>query len=440
MTPSDAQFRCIKSAADWFNISSKHKQVMTLGGYAGTGKSTILPFILEACKLDTFNVQFCAPTGKAAKVMTKKLEAQGFNTQAKTIHSTIYTPKAMSRDLVENKITLLTEAMHRSDDGYVIMDDGKSGTLAEANDRLKILEIELRRILEEDEDLHFSLNPNSPVMEKDLIVVDEGSMVGREVAEDLLQFNVPILVMGDPGQLPPVKDEAGFELENPDVFLTEIHRQAKDNPIIQLSIMARNGELLKPGVYGDGRAKVIRRRDDDVTYNPEIEKQVIVGTHKTRWAVTSKIRKERGLDEDFPLEGDYIVCCRNSKKDTGLINGTMATVIEGPASLQEGRASFMLNYKTEENETKWSQVHQALFEEHVARKKGFYSCSPRAQTLSHRKDEKFDFAWSITCHKSQGSQWDNVIVHDESGAFREDAPKWLYTAVTRAAENLTVVV
>ena len=95
----------------------------------------------------------------------------------------------------------------------------------------------------------FALNPQSDAAHAKLIVLDEVSMVGEEMARDLMSFGKPILVLGDPGQLPPIKGEGAFTKDAPDIMLTEIHRQAGESAIIRLATMARQGEPIGFGQY-----------------------------------------------------------------------------------------------------------------------------------------------------------------------------------------------
>lgn len=440
MTPSDQQHRCIKSAADWFRYGAGEKQVLTFAGYAGTGKSTCLPFMIDEFGLHPDDVQFCAPTGKAAKVMSEKLRQQQMPAVAKTIHSSIYTPRAERAEILEAKLKSAENSLMHAVPGENISFDGEVITPTHLRQIIKTLHHDLDKAYVNTDGPKFTLNIASTIYERKLIVVDEGSMVGKEVAQDLLSFGIPVLVMGDPGQLPPVKDEVGFDLEDPDLFLTEIHRQAADNPIIQLATLARQGQLLKVGSYGDGRAQVIRRRDDNVTYDMDRDVQVIVGTHKYRWEVTSRIRKAAGYTSNAPEAGEPLLCCKNSKNIPSLINGSIVKAMEAPSTLINESPNFVLVYEDEEGNKRTSIVNQGLFEEHEKRMRGAFSCQKREAYLSRKVDEQFDWAWAITCHKAQGSAWSDVVVHDESGAFREDAAKWLYTAITRAADRLTVVV
>src|SRR5690606_25304248 len=125
----------------------------------------------------------------------------------------------------------------------------------------------------------WELNPESSIVDADFVVIDEVSMVGEGLAKDLLSFGKKVLVLGDPFQLPPVKDAGFFTEVKPDIMLTEIHRQAADNPIIRMSIDIREGRGLDWGTYGE--SKVIHMAEIDRT---EVlgASQIIVGKNLTR--------------------------------------------------------------------------------------------------------------------------------------------------------------
>jgi exodeoxyribonuclease-5 len=146
-----------------------------------------------------------------------------------------------------------------------------------------------------------------------------------------------------------------------------------------------------------------------------------------------------GYEGTAPQEGEPLMVCKNSKKIPTLVNGSFVECIEAPETLYEGDASFTMKVRDETGVDYGMQVYQGMFEEHTLRQRDGATAPKFAAFDSKRMDEILDFGWVITAHKSQGSQWDNVIVHDESGRFRDDADKWLYTAVTRAADELTVV-
>src|SRR5258707_12947253 len=99
---------------------------------------------------------------------------------------------------------------------------------------------------------------DAPVAKAELIVIDECSMVDAELGRDLMSFGVPVLVLGDPAQLPPIQGGGFFTEAEPDVMLTEVHRQAQDGPVVRLSMEIRSGQRLVPGQYG---ASPVVRRD-----------------------------------------------------------------------------------------------------------------------------------------------------------------------------------
>ena len=97
----------------------------------------------------------------------------------------------------------------------------------------------------------FDLWDEAPASKAELIIIDECSMVDAELGRDLLSFGVPVLVLGDPAQLPPIQGGGFFTEAEPDAMLTEVHRQAQDDPIVRLSMDIRAGEYLEPGRYGE---------------------------------------------------------------------------------------------------------------------------------------------------------------------------------------------
>ena len=174
----------------------------------------------------------------------------------------------------------------------------------------------------------FDLYDEAPASKADLIVIDECSMVDAELGRDLLSFGVPVLVLGDPAQLPPVQGGAsagGFFTEaEPDAMLTEVHRQAQGDPIIRLSMDIRAGEYLEPGRYGE--TEVVRKADLDPQRVLEAD-QVLVGRNATRRAYNARMRERRGFEGEMPAAGDKLVCLRNNRKK-GLFNGSLWSVKE----------------------------------------------------------------------------------------------------------------
>ncbi len=358
---SPQQDAALKAVASW--LKAGDRQVFRLFGYAGAGKTTLARHFAEAAGGE---VAFAAFTGKAAHVMRQR-GCEG----ATTIHSLIYRPS--------------------------------SG--------------------EEDEgELVFALRRDAPASKADLIVVDECSMVDEDLGRDLLSFRKPVLVLGDPAQLPPVKGGGFFTDAEPDFMLTEIHRQAADNPIIRLSMAVREG---KPQTSDDDRCRIIDRSevDADVILGSS---QVLVGVNRTRKRFNDRIRDLKGHTSPTPEAGEKLVCLRNNKQK-GLLNGGIwqVTLVK---SARGDRARMVVAPEDGGKQVSIA-VPQAMFSD---------SAEAVPWTQKRGADE-FDFGYALTVHKAQGSQWDDVVLFDESYAFREHQQRWLYTAVTRASERLTIV-
>lgn len=285
---------------------------------------------------------------------------------------------------------------------------------------------------EETGETHFELNPDSEVATASLVCIDEVSMVGEEIGRDLLSYGTKVLVLGDPFQLQPVKGEGFFTSVEPDILLTEIHRQAESNPIIRMSMDIREGRVLKPGRYGESR--VVRRSEIDKDELREIvlqADQVLAGKNATRRTFNSRIRALKGFNSDMPQPADRLVCLRNDKTK-GLLNGGLWDVEASKFNPAKRRMQMIVKSIDDPSITSPVEVE-----------------TPREFFLGTEKDldwrdlkrcDHFDFGNVLTVHKSQGSQWDNVALFDESEVFRDQRAQHLYTGITRAAEQVTVVI
>lgn len=406
---SPEQDAALSAVADWMTDSGQ--QVFRLFGYAGTGKTTLARHFAEG--IDG-TVLFGAYTGKAAHVLRQK----GCG-EARTIHSLIYHNKEMARSHIKEMELELAELMvELRHEGYD--DDGISSHKNVRN---------LRAALDEERGRlarpMFTRNPDSDVKRAKLVVIDECSMVDGQMGQDLLSYGTKVLVLGDPAQLPPVGG-AGFFTEGvkPDVMLDDIQRQAKDSPIIAMASDVRQGRALALGTYGS--SCVIDRKDirqDDVMNAG----QVLVGRNATRHASNKRLRTLLGFTaEGQPEPEDKLVCLRNNN-DLGLLNGALWRV-EEVGHIGDQTCHMTIRPEEGGNEQEL-EAHMHYFQGR-AEKLGWWE----------KKDaQEFDFGYALTCHKAQGSQWDNVIVFDESWVFRQDRHRWLYTAITRAAEQVTVV-
>lgn len=371
---STQQDAALKAVSSW--LKDGQSPLFRLFGYAGTGKTTLARYFAEHIDGD---VQFAAFTGKAAQVLRSKGASN-----AKTIHSLIYRPR-----------------------GEEEVEDEETGKTSIAP--------------------MFSLNRQSPVAQAALIIVDECSMVDEDLGADLMSFGTPILVLGDPGQLPPVSGGGYFTDHEPDCLLTEIHRQARDNPIVDLAMQVREGRDIG---YGDwGRARVIGKSDVDTELVLEAD-QVLLGINRTRRRYNQRLRELKGFDALYPQSGDKLVCLRNDPAK-GLLNGSLWQVMT--SSKETVKPGINLLVKPEDDDMGRGSAKIKLL------KAAFEDPSAETPWQTRKRYDDFDYGYALTVHKAQGSQWDNVVLFDESYAFRETRERWLYTAITRAAEQLTIV-
>lgn len=407
---SPQQDRALKAADRWYRESDK--QVFHLFGYAGTGKTTLAKHLAE--NIDG-EVLFGAYTGKAAHVLRTK----GCHNAA-TIHSMIYRSRDKSKARLEELQTELEELLkqlHNQEQEYV-----------DNHPRVKRLREDIREEARNASQPMFTLNHDSVVKDASIVMIDECSMVDAQMAQDLLSFGTPVLVMGDPAQLPPVGG-AGYFTENvtPDVMLDEIHRQAEESPIIRMATKVRNGEFLELGDWGNN-CHVYPRGTKLPTDQITGYDQILVGKNATRHLTNSKIRRLLNIHDQYPVIGDRLVCLRNNS-ELGLLNGAIftATSIDG---VMDGKV-----HMTVQPEDNPMNISVAALEQHFLGK----GKELDTQYWLRSEGQEFDYGYALTVHKSQGSQWDSVCVFDESGVFRAQRHRWLYTAITRAAENVTVV-
>lgn len=406
---SPQQDAALRSISEWISAPGD-RQVFRLDGYAGTGKTTIAVHAAQSLDGD---VLFAAPTGKAAHVMRRK-GCVG----AGTIHQLIYHTKDKSRARLRSLEIDLTRLID------AIIEDGQESIIDDHPDVVALRDL----ISRERRDLSqpfFTLDEESKLRDASLLVLDEASMIDARVGQDLLTFGVPVIVIGDPAQLPPVKGDSFFFRDSDrraDVTLTEIHRQALDNPIIAMATQIRGEEAPAAGTYGESR--VIDK--EDITAEMALATdQIIVGRNRTRHAYNRRIRSLMGMADDLPLVGDRLVCLRNSH-DLGLYNGSTWDVRDCGEGSSGDRLHLTAESTDDPDLVVECEAHRAPF------------IGEQVEWYERKEAQEFDYGYAMTGHKSQGSQWDDVLVVDESWCFRADRWKWLYTAVTRAAERVVV--
>ena len=344
-----------------------------LSGRAGTGKTTLAAIGIA----ENFrgSIQFLGPTGKSAEVLRSK-----GCLNAKTIHSFIYEAEA---DYEKGEMLYSTK-------------DSIGGV--------------------------------------NLIICDEASMINESLKDDLESFGVPILYLGDNFQLPPIKGSLNIS-EDYDYLLTEIHRQAKGNSIIDVADRIRNKKRIPFGSIGDNvtKMRLIRALSDNHIMNSDI---VLCGYNDTRRRVNSKIRKILGYSEMIKV-GELLVITKNHTN--GLMNGDIVEV----ASVSDFDDVNMIQYLDVRRQADGRDFDIQLDCHGILGidLKELYK-DDRSKYLSFVFDRSRvfgDYGYALTVHKSQGSEFDNVLLLDEPvGRTPQDKMRWRYTGVTRAAKNLII--
>lgn len=382
---SPDQKRALDAIIAWYFNPNRSQEYITLGGYAGTGKTTLIARIREelAGKTEKLKVGFASYTGKAARVLQNSLK----NTEAihkqdtvGTIHSLIYSPIVNSKEEIV---------------GW----------------------------------------QRKEKLDRNLIIIDEASMVDAQIWKDLLSYRIPIIAVGDHGQLPPISGQFTL-MQEPVLQLTHIHRQARENPIIGLSIAAREHGIIRPGRYSGTVIKYqknsfeAQEMMEDLMRSSLQDTLVLCGYNHTRQKLNTHIR---GIHEKFgeaPVTGDRVICLRNNHSKH-IFNGMLGTIISiSPHDAEWFYAEIAID-DTEEPYKGLVSVRQ------FGAKKALNFTSERSFIL---RGDIFDFGYALTVHKAQGSQAKRVVLFEERFAKMDDTQwkRWLYTAVTRAQEELYV--
>ena len=366
-----------------------------ISGYAGSGKSTLVKFIIAALDVTLDKVCYVAFTGKAATVLKQKG--------------------------CENAITahkLLYKATPKPDGKYIFVP---------------------RKSLEEN---------------YQVIVVDEVSMLPKKMWDLLLSHRVYILALGDPGQLPPINpDDDNHVLDNPHVFLDEVMRQAQESEIIRLSMHIREGKPLSSFEACGAQVQI---------YSPEQvvggmyswADQILCATNAQRIAINNYVRQQKGFDSR-PQIGDKIISLRNHWEtfseggSWALTNGAIGTItnlnlypMEAPYYISKEPIWYLMTDMELEDEDKFLNIPI----DYKCLKNGKSELTPQQiYKLNQNKScpqapFEFAYAYGITVHKAQGSEWDKVLVFEERFPFEsEEHKRWLYTACTRAREKLVII-
>lgn len=447
ITPTPAQLDAI------VDIASTDRRVTRLHGYAGTGKTSVVATeAIRALERQGASVQVLAPTGKAAKV----LRAKGLH-GASTIHSYLYTPSKRERrgwrEAWDDFLAKAEAAMPKALPLLVTIDTATSETNLD-DEWKKLAELAPKKLarkvdaLREDRRFELAFTAAGAIAHfedygvpaAEVLLIDEASMVSAAVSDDLERTGSRLVFVGDPAQLPPVKAQrSGAAMGPPHHLLTEVHRQKGGSPVLKLATKVRTSTV--PNVETTPRKRLMSLEEYD---------QVLCWRNATREQVNAEVRRRLGRKKGItPEEGDRLVCLKNTKaRDDGgkqWMNGEQATVL-GVDSRAADRDTLYLAVRDDEGAEHEVATVAATFGGHRAEQEYL----DRSAWTS--PDPAFAFGYALTVHKSQGSEWGSVLLVNESADMIaltsrregrataiEQARQWLYTGITRAAEELHVV-
>lgn len=373
--------------------------VLTLGGFAGTGKTTLLCAL--ANHFEHSRVAFCSLTGKAVSVLKKKFLAQNVLSvehKLSTIHALLYTPNV----------------------------DERTGAIIGWN--------------------------RKPKLDADLVVVDEGSMVTEDILATFREFGVPVLAVGDHGQLPPVQGHFNL-METPQLILETVHRQAKGSPILALTEAVR-AEGHPPATYANTLEVQFLQKGQAFEVLQSLYKTpgfkmddlaLLCFKNSTRSRLNKLARAARwGKEPALPVPGDQVICLRNSHE--GLYNG-MRGEITNTGQVTDVHVFGSIAFRDE-----GMGYEGALCRHQFHRYKAFRDLGEFTGISGYRAfgwqqlGLLVDYGYALTVHKAQGSEFPFVILYDdyEPSHHQDDDPadfyqRWFYTAISRCKKHLVVL-
>lgn len=361
----------------------KNKEIYTvISGYAGTGKTTLIQFVIAALHLYDSEVAYVAYTGKATNVLKKR----GCS-NAVTAHQLLY------------------DSIPKGD-----------GT--------------------------FFHKPKRYLPNYKLIVVDEISMLPKEMWDLLISHRIHVIALGDPAQLPPIGEDNCL-LSKPHVFLDEIMRQEQDSEIIRLTMDIREGKPLVP--FKGEQVQILPRKDffSNMLLWPD---QVIVGYNRTRQKFNQILRCSlHNTESTEPIVGDKLICLKNNWEilnDNGdlMMNGTVGTLTKlYPVFRFKDTPFIRINFLPNDLENNIHNNFTSIFTDYQLLLTGEKTITTENwKKFKSLNVSEFDYAYAITCHKAQGDEYNKVLVYEER-LKADQHQKWLYTAATRAKDKLVII-
>ena len=386
---TDEQQYVVNEAVRFYKHSSE--QVFQFAGYAGTGKSVVLNAILERLDIPVHRVAPMSYIGQASVVMRLK----GL-TNAKTIHSWLFKP---------------VEAIKLDKDGNIIKD--------EYFNRPKF-------------ELKFEPKPLDDI---DIIFIDEAGSVPFELKHEIESRGKKIIAAGDLGQLPPVYGNPAYLYTGKVYELTKIMRQAENSALLYLADRARKGLPIHEGFYGD----VLVINEDDLTDQMIASSDaVIVGKNATRDYINNKVRRDiLNIKTDLPAYGERMVCRKNNWNievdGINLANGLLGNVVNMPGVHGFDGKTYKIDFQPTFMNTYFKDIscdYNYLISNHKQKQ--------MLKNNKYNQGEKFEFAYAITCHMSQGAQFNNGIYIEEF--LGKDIQNNLnYTGITRFSNSMIYV-
>ena len=371
-----------------------NEKYTVISGYAGTGKSTLVKFIIDALDVDKDKVAYATYTGKAAEVLRKK-----GNPNAMTLHKLLY------------------DSIPRQGGGFI-------------------------RIPKKQ-------------LDYSIVVVDEVSMVPKTMVDMLLKHKVYVIFLGDPFQLPQIdKKETHTLLDKPHIFLDQVMRQAAESEIIQLTMKIRNGEDIP---FMHGKEVIVVPKTELVTGHLTWADIIICATNKTRHNMNRQKRELLGYSGVLQT-GERIIVKRNYWEDcdedgNALVNGTVGTVanpyesfVRIPSYIKNDRRDLPLigciftpdggkSFDTFEIDKDYLLKEEPCVDWRVS-----YQLGKLKPKIGDILPKQATYGYALTCHAAQGSEFDKVLVIEESFPFdKKEHARWLYTAVSRSAEKCVLV-
>lgn len=388
---------------------------VSLVGYAGTGKSSLISALAsELVHEHQKRLAFLTPTGKAASVLRRKLAPLSLpaDLYVGTIHGFLYRPVLDEQERLKGWVKRHFQA------------DGESFVSEDARDEIERL---------------------------DLVIVDESSMLNEALENDVAHLGVPIIAVGDHGQLPPVQGRNTW-MRHPDVRLETIHRQAADNPILALAEIVREMGQLPPrdNLHEVGIQTFSSLKD----FAPALQQSyaevglgetvMITWTNRLRTELNESVQKHL-FGELTPVAGSQLICLKNDYPIVNGMRGFVTALHPWTVAFQYHLSISFPDEPSTLDPSKTLEYQGPVFRPQFGLARPVDGTEDASELAQHpiEKMEQcgalYDWGYALTCHKSQGSEFRHVYIILEPGSTPNDFPRWLYTAITRASEKVAFV-